>query len=262
MSSNPLAFIQKHLALKILLPVAAIFLLASILGVVAMGAMFNKYLERQLVERGLLVASTLKDAAKVFRSNETLQEFVVNLSNQNDIDFVIIASGSPLSVVACTDPTLVGKPVEILPKADFVNDLLAALESTEPSFEFDQGGGTLLDISAPIQLSGQTGALMVHLRTAPLKNALNSLKQQASEGFLVALAALLGFLLWLVNRWVLVPQRELLSAVTARNARQKAYSQVSTQDEFLRLSNAFNEMVRTGDEVEIQKKSLRIHCES
>lgn len=103
MNFNLIAIIRQHLALKTLVPVALLFAFASLLGVTAIGALFNQHLKQQLVDRGLLVALTLKDAARSINSEKDLQNFVTDLSQQKDIDFIIIAGDSPLRVIACTD---------------------------------------------------------------------------------------------------------------------------------------------------------------
>lgn len=165
MNLNPIASIRQHLALKILTPLALLFAFASALGVAAIGTLFNQHLEQQLVDRGLLVALTLKDAAKSISSEKNLQNFVANLSQQKDIDFIIIAGDSPLRVIACSDDSLVGKPIDVLPKEDFINDLNSAIHRDQQSVEFDQGGGTLLDVSTPIDLP--------HLAPPPPKGGTN-----------------------------------------------------------------------------------------
>lgn len=116
----------------------------------------------------------------------------------------------------------------------------------------------MLDVSTPISLphlasSHQNGALMIHLHTAPLKAVTNKLKQQMSVGFLVALGVLLAALMLILKQWTLKPLQQILAVTDARNKGHKVFSHVETQDEFLTLSNAFNEMVRTGDELELQK---------
>lgn len=57
----------------------------------------------------------------------------------------------------------------------------------------------------------------------------------------------------IIKQWILKPLHQILTTTDARNTGHKVFSQVSTQDEFLKLSNAFNAMVRSGDEVELQK---------
>lgn len=246
-----------------MLPLLAALLLVGLAGIYLTWVIVKKDLEEQVVQRGRLAAHSIQYAVETSSTLSGVQRYVSALGAEADVVSALVVAGTPARVIASTRLALVGRPVRDIASGQTATSLHQALESRQPSHGF-HADRHQFNYAAPVLITNVMsqgvplgrGALTLQLRTDTLDSAIIYTLVTLGALFGSLLVALAAVLAWLVHHFVLAPQRRLLDTVTARRRGDKVLTTISGGNEFARLGQAFNDMLRANDAMEKLKSEF------
>lgn len=240
-----------------------LLLTTGLLGLAIIDSYLDKDFKSRLLDRGALAANATQFSVESSSTLGGIQRFVASIGAEDDFEFVVVmvGSGDTARILATNERAYIGQLSKNLRHKQNHLDLQRATESHRPQHNFSQLNESLFSYSIPIFISNIThrgrplgrGALLISLNTSKLQKE----REQALitiGSLLLAALFLLGITLYfLVNRFVLVPQKRLLKTVHERKSGGKSLAKVTGKNELAQLSVAFNQMLQESDKAETLK---------
>ncbi|XZG70269.1 response regulator [Chitinibacteraceae bacterium HSL-7] len=216
----------ERLQIRLLLPVSALALALG-LSVAGYAYWFSvSTVEDRLLERASQLGDAVRFAAESSTERADLQRFVSALGASPGIDSIVLVGGSPLRVLASTNPAWLGDSPSLISDRELQGDIQEIMQGHK-LHRFTKHG-TLYEYALPLQLPYASaanrlpiltkGALLVHLDALTLQRAI-----EYNTGRLSIVLLGLGLLLLigtyvLLHRLVLKPAQRIVTTITARRA--------------------------------------------
>lgn len=245
---------------KIVLPLAALTITASVLGVVLIERSQGRQCERHLRERASAITHAVAHTAETVSDATQLQRFVTLLASQWGVETIVVASGEPLTVVASSRPEWLGKPVAALPDSARARLRLANAYRNRPggvNLQHNENG--TIDYTLPVRtglrqtdaMALSPGVVMLHLDGRPIQRAQAADTARLMAVFVSAIGLwclVACFLLW---RIVMRPVAMIAEiAQSAVDGGDKVRVGSSRSDELGQLARQLDRML---DEIDLRR---------
>lgn len=243
---------------RILIPLIAVAALYGVVGTVVLHRAGMRQCERHLRDRADALAQSIAVAVRLNDDADVVQSYVATLAErEHDVEIVVVASGEPLRVIACTDPEWIGREVEDLPdgKHTFA-DLRLALETNRPYIDahmhFGDGDARdSMDFTLPFRLAARDetqttipAGVMLHLDGRAIYAGQAAETAVLIAGLVTAVGAFAVATYGLLRIAVLAPLGKILRIVRLRTAGDRqARVGLSQADELGMLAAAFDGML-------------------
>ncbi len=246
---------ERSIRRKLLGPLLAAGLLASVASVIVIREDFSRTLMLRLRQRAELIADMVNHTAESISRPGELQRVVAAVGAEPEVNLILVVAGQPARVIACTRQSWLGQNLEDLPFVGIRRDLDEVLRATRDYANYDAATAEY-DYTAPLLLSQPEfaratlgrGAVMVHLDTRPAQAANREAVWKFLFGYLALLAvlALLGYRL--LKRVVLDPIDAINQAVRALDRNTEApWTKTRSSDEIGRLAATLQGALQQAD---------------
>lgn len=251
------SFSSRSVQARLLVVVGALFTVWLVAGWFFTDQRFEELLIHQLASRAEDAANAISYAIDSSPSRDSLQRFVSAVGANPEIEDIVVAYGNPPVVLVAKQIQWSGKALAELPdRPHIAADLEKAMVSGR-SFDPNHKGGTLVDYTIPIEVIDrnapsvfpQKGAIMIHMRTQPVRAALERSALQVQIINAGTAMALTIIILLVVRQLVLKPVSKIQTAVGRRSAGDiGAYVPDLGTTEIGELGKSLNAMIKAIDD--------------
>ncbi len=251
---------------KLLLPMAGLLIITF---AITPWGIYNLYIDKireQMLRRSESLASSIEYDLLFIERAEGIQEFVNGVSLEKGIKLIVVVGGDPIRVIACNQKDLLGKSLAELPGKHVGDDLREALKTGErasrihkDTHEFDFTASFILPDTIPVSSFAGQCAVMVHLDEIPYRAEMSNFLWISCAVFLLLTAVFCIFLYLLLDRYVLIPVREIRRAFERRaDGDDEAFAAVLSNDELGLVAASLNDMLVRLSELLRREKDISI----
>lgn len=254
--------INRKLALQFALPLFGCFLVAAAIGSLAINESVEKSLNEQLSQRANVAIDSAQIAVESANTLGTIQRYISALGAEDEFNSVTVVAGNPLRVIAATQLDRIGKSLAELDSTNLSAMLELSLKSRKKLHSrllqdrfLYSSSIYILGVSERGKPLGK-GAVVLELTPQKYQVA----KQHISRTLILVMTFTLGAILlctlFLLNRLILLPQKQLLRVVEQRKRNEKILSTVKGSNEISAISQSLNELFVANDQVDELKSQF------
>ncbi len=248
---------------QIILPLAALAVLAAVVGVILIHRAHARQHERHITDRATDIARAITHVAETVNSDTDLQQFVMATATEPTVNLIVVAAGDPLVVVAASRPDWVGESVLHLPSPQQTRvHLERAMNANQPFLDLHHSNHDSIDYTLPLRsrrhldhpLHGPPGAVTLHLDGQSTRQELKAESTQLVVALLGAIV-LAGLVTYGLLTLVVLKPVEAISRVALSTVVSGAGARVHCRrsDELGQLANRFDAMLNKLDQRERQQ---------
>lgn len=268
-------FQYTSIRLKIVVPLLFAGLVVSISGTTFIYHRITSGLKLELSKRAEDIVNHTIYAAETFNTTRQLERYISSLGAGEDIELIVVVSGTPPQVVASSRRDWIGRMLADLPDKEHIeDDLLQAINTRERHLDMNHDGNSLIDLTAPLFLgsheqggvSMHESAVMLHLDSAAAQQQAMSTARSLMTVLVAAVVLLCGVIYRVATRTVLLPAQAIAEAIAEhRQGNREAQALVYSTDEIGAVAAAYNSLVHQLNETEnervTQEQELRKYIE-
>ena len=246
----------------LLLPLAATCIVAIVVLSYWEHVLLHDQLDENIEERAGTIAHLISYSAETVGEPGELQRIVAAAGAERDVEFIVLAAGRPLRVIASTRREWLGRPVSELPSQEMRDQLESAMNLRGAS-SLDKGVQEHYLLAAPLVLTqpGLTGggvsggAIVVELSRARSTQEYANAALWGFCGRVLVLLIAIAIVATLLRTRVIRPVLALLDAVRAHSSgHTTARAPVPDTAELAELTFALNSSF---DTIELHRRQLR-----
>lgn len=260
-----IGYFRRKLAWELSLLLALVMLVIFTIGATFINYIVTDKFKQQLIARADLASHSIQFAAESSSTVGGIQRFVAAMGAEEEFDAITLLAGNPLSVLASTKLASTGHSV-VSEFSGAELDLIQSVhqsKSTEHQFFLDGVNGGLHYVT-PVNITGVlsnakpigNGVLYIRINTQHYSQDL--------AGFLWVLIAFLSAiglivflsLVLLITLRINQPHLNILKVLNQRKLGNKVLCEVKGSNEIAILSETFNELFESIDEVEKLKSEF------
>ncbi len=246
---------ERSIRRKLLGPMLAAGLLASVASVIAIRENFSRELMLRLRQRAELIADMINHTAESISRPGELQRVVAAVGAEPEINLILVVAGQPARVIACTRQSWLGRELDELPFSGIRQNLEEVLRTTRDHSDYHPATAEF-DYAAPLLLSQPEfarttlgrGAVMVHLDTRPAQASNREAVWKFLCAYLALLTVLAGLGYRLLKQVVLDPIAAINRAVrSADRSTDAPWTITRSDDEIGRLAATLQHSLQQAD---------------
>lgn len=235
----------QSLRYQILLPIAVASLFLAVLAITGIHILFQQQLTERVNSRGELISNTINYVTESISRGGELQRIITSLGAEPEVEQIIVLQGSPLRIIAATQPPLLGKKLTDLEDKDLIADIQGVITTQQTYRHFVKSKyryevATALLLSKSGDISQNKGVVLVHLNTQAAQWLIDRLTLLYSIAVLLGILILSGFSYFLLSKKVLQPLHSIKTRVQriAIGSIDEAWPETQNPNEIGVLANA------------------------